>query len=192
MHESESEVSQSCLTLPDHGLQPTRLLCPWDFPGKSTGVGRHCLLLHIYIYLLFSHSDSLQPHGLQHTRLPCPSPSPRVCSNPLHLLYHLLMTPWAAVLATVNSAAVNFGVRVSSSYFFHFLQIHAQEWNFWVLMGAAFLVFLRNLHAVFHSGCTSLHSPCGKTTFCLSDGKYKTQEQGAMFHAQRSVWSRSP
>ena len=21
------------------GLQPTRLLCPWDFPGKSTGVG---------------------------------------------------------------------------------------------------------------------------------------------------------
>ena len=21
-----------------HGLQPTRLLCPWDFPGKSTGV----------------------------------------------------------------------------------------------------------------------------------------------------------
>ena len=27
-----------------HGLQPTRLLCPWDFPGKSTGVGCRCLL----------------------------------------------------------------------------------------------------------------------------------------------------
>ena len=27
-----------------HGLQPTRLLHPWDFPGKSTGVGYHCLL----------------------------------------------------------------------------------------------------------------------------------------------------
>ena len=26
-----------------HELQPTRLLCPWDFPGKSTGVGCHCL-----------------------------------------------------------------------------------------------------------------------------------------------------
>ena len=25
-------------------LQPTRLLHPWDFPGKSTGVGCHCLL----------------------------------------------------------------------------------------------------------------------------------------------------
>ena len=29
-----------------HGLQPTRLLRPWDFPGKSTGVGCHCLLCH--------------------------------------------------------------------------------------------------------------------------------------------------
>ena len=26
-------------------LQPTRLLCLWDFPGKNTGVGCHCLLL---------------------------------------------------------------------------------------------------------------------------------------------------
>ena len=30
--------------LQPHGLKPTRLLCPWDFPGKSTGVGCHCLL----------------------------------------------------------------------------------------------------------------------------------------------------
>uniref|UniRef100_A0A8C6CTP0 Superoxide dismutase n=1 Tax=Moschus moschiferus TaxID=68415 RepID=A0A8C6CTP0_MOSMO len=27
-----------------HGLQPTRLLRPWDFLGKSTGVACHCLL----------------------------------------------------------------------------------------------------------------------------------------------------
>ena len=32
-----------------HGLQPTRLLHPWDFPGKSTGVGCHCLLRILYI-----------------------------------------------------------------------------------------------------------------------------------------------
>ena len=31
-------------SLRPHGLQPTRLLRPWDFPGKSTGVGCHCLL----------------------------------------------------------------------------------------------------------------------------------------------------
>ena len=35
----ESEVAQSCLTQQPHGLQPTRLLHPWDFPGQSTGVG---------------------------------------------------------------------------------------------------------------------------------------------------------
>ena len=27
-----------------HGLQPTRLLCPWDSLGKNTGVGCHFLL----------------------------------------------------------------------------------------------------------------------------------------------------
>ena len=35
---------QSCPTIRPHGLQPTRLLHPWDFPGKSTRVGCHCLL----------------------------------------------------------------------------------------------------------------------------------------------------
>ena len=31
-----------------HGLQPTRLLCPWDSPGKNTGVGCH-FLLHCHL-----------------------------------------------------------------------------------------------------------------------------------------------
>ena len=31
-----------------HGLQPTRLLCPWDFPGKNTAVGCHLLLQRIF------------------------------------------------------------------------------------------------------------------------------------------------
>ena len=31
-----------------HGLQPARLLCPWDFPGKNTGVGCHFLLQGIF------------------------------------------------------------------------------------------------------------------------------------------------
>ena len=43
MHESESHSVMSDSSW-SHGLQPTRLLCPWDFPGKSTGVGCHCLL----------------------------------------------------------------------------------------------------------------------------------------------------
>ena len=31
-----------------HGLEPARLLCPWDSPGKKTGVGCH-FLLHISV-----------------------------------------------------------------------------------------------------------------------------------------------
>ena len=31
-----------------HGMWPTRLLCPWDFPGKNTGVGCHALLQEIF------------------------------------------------------------------------------------------------------------------------------------------------
>ena len=38
------QVAQSCLTLQPHGLQPTRLLCPWDSPSKNTGVSCQVLL----------------------------------------------------------------------------------------------------------------------------------------------------
>ena len=34
--------------LQPHGLQPARLLCPWDSPGKNTGVGGHFLLQGIF------------------------------------------------------------------------------------------------------------------------------------------------
>ena len=36
-------------SLQPRGLQPTRHLHPQDFPGKSTGVGCHCLLLKQFI-----------------------------------------------------------------------------------------------------------------------------------------------
>ena len=47
MHESEKwKWSRSVVSNPQrpHGLQPSRFLRLWDFPGKSTGVGCHCLL----------------------------------------------------------------------------------------------------------------------------------------------------
>ena len=50
MHESEKwKRSRSVMSDSSwpHGLQPTRLLCPCDFPGKSTGVGCHYLLQQI-------------------------------------------------------------------------------------------------------------------------------------------------
>ena len=61
-------------TLQPYGLQPTRLLCPWDSPGKNTEVDSHSLLqgtfptqgsnLHLFC-LLHWQADSLpsEPPG---------------------------------------------------------------------------------------------------------------------------------
>ena len=43
---SHSVVSDS---VRPYGLQLTRLLCPWDAPGKDTGVGCHFLLQGIFL-----------------------------------------------------------------------------------------------------------------------------------------------
>ena len=54
-------------SLRPHGLYPARLLCPWDFPGKNTGVGCHFLLQGIFLTqgsnlsLLHWQADSLMP-----------------------------------------------------------------------------------------------------------------------------------
>ena len=34
---------------PPHGLEPARLLCPWDTPDKNTGVGCHAVLQGIFL-----------------------------------------------------------------------------------------------------------------------------------------------
>ena len=65
MHESEKwKWSRSIVSdsWQPHGLQPTRLLCPWDSPGKSTGVGCHCLLHHL---TLRSYNSSFQLYACQ-------------------------------------------------------------------------------------------------------------------------------
>ena len=41
--------AESCLTLRPYEPQPARLLCPWDSPGKNTGVGCYALLQGIFL-----------------------------------------------------------------------------------------------------------------------------------------------
>ena len=80
MHESE-KWKWSCSVVSDsvwpHGLQPTRLFRPWDFPGKSTGVGCHCLgnsmcnFLRKDCFILFfflpAHGNVVSPQGIKPT-----------------------------------------------------------------------------------------------------------------------------
>ena len=61
-----------------HGLQPTRLLCPWDYPGKNTGVGSHLILRGMFLiqgsnpellWLLHWQADSLPLSHLERPSL---------------------------------------------------------------------------------------------------------------------------
>ena len=73
MHESE-KWKWSRSVMPDssrrHGLQPTRLLHPWDFPGKSTGVGCHCLLQVLPYINMNLHGGTRVPHPEPPSHLP--------------------------------------------------------------------------------------------------------------------------
>ena len=63
-------------SLRPHRWQPTRLLCPWDSPGKNTGVSCHLLLQGMHACQVASVvSNSVRPHGQQPTRLLCPQDS---------------------------------------------------------------------------------------------------------------------
>ena len=58
-------------SLRPYGLEPTGLLCPWDFPGKNTGVGCQALLQGIF---LRTEPASLMTPALQVDSLPTESP----------------------------------------------------------------------------------------------------------------------
>ena len=70
--------AQSCLTLRSHGLQPARLLCPWDSSGKNAGVGSHFLLQGLFP------TQGLNPHLLR----------------PLHCRW--ILYPWITMEAPVS------------------------------------------------------------------------------------------
>ena len=63
LKDTVKSVSRSIMSdsLQPHGLWPAKLLCPWNFPGKNTGVGSHPLLQGIFP------TQGLNP-GLLHCR----------------------------------------------------------------------------------------------------------------------------
>ena len=103
-------VAQSCPTLQTHGLEPARLLCPWNSPGKNNGVGSYSLLQGIFLTqrsnLDLLHCGWILYH-LSHQGTPIVKTSPLKTTSPgglpvshspsleaLSLLYHLWAASW--------------------------------------------------------------------------------------------------
>ena len=76
-------------SVPPHKRQPTRLPCPWDSPGKNTGVGCHFLLQCMKVK---SESEVIQS---------CPTLSdPMDCSLPgssVHGIFQARVLEWVAI-----------------------------------------------------------------------------------------------
>ena len=101
-----------------HELYPARLLCPWNFPDKNTGVGWHFLLQGIFPSqgsnpcLLHWQADSLPLHHLE---------SPSTVSHDWNSMVSWLILPysvkityqvkWADVLIEVLKAKSTSGLR---------------------------------------------------------------------------------
>ena len=91
-----------------HGLQPTRLLRLWDFPGKSTGVGCHCLL-HQLPEFTQTHvhwvGDAIQ------TSHPLSSSSPA-----FNLSHHQGLFKWVLRIRCPKYCSLSFSISLSNEY----------------------------------------------------------------------------
>ena len=73
-------------------VEPTRLLCPWDSPGKNTGLGCHFLLQCMKVK---SQSEVAQS---------CPTPSDPMDCSPPGSSVHGIFQARVVEIKTVNKA----------------------------------------------------------------------------------------
>ena len=97
-----------------HRQQPTRLPCSWDFPGKNTGVGCHCLLQCMKVK---SESEIAQSRLTLHDRMDCSPPGPSV-----HGIFQARVLEWVAIAFSMGSLS-----RTQLSNFTFTFHFHALE-----------------------------------------------------------------
>ena len=109
-------------SLQPHGLQPTRLLHPWDFLGKSTGVGCHCLLYNpANVGNLISSSSSFSEPSLDSWKFLIHIPA-MLARSPVAVPHH-----WAYA----NNTRIL--ERISASHFS--MPFSSSAANYWVITG---------------------------------------------------------
>ena len=108
MHKSEKwKWSHSVLSDSQwpHGLQPTRLLHPWDVPSKSAGVGCHCLLQWTEWWPPKIHVHTLTPRAYE-----CIAIVVQLLS-----LVQLFATPWTTARQAPLSSSISQSLLKSMS-----------------------------------------------------------------------------
>ena len=128
MHESE-KWKWSCSVVSDprrpHGLQPTRLLRPWDSPGKSTGVGCHCVSPNLPVYP----SPTCSP--LVTISLFSTSVTQLLFCKYVHLYQHVI---YAAASPTFFNLWIYFRNLPILDYRHFPLQLHSREFYDWIII----------------------------------------------------------
>ena len=154
-----------------HRWQPTRLPCPWDSPGKNTGVGCHFLLQCMKVesekwkWSRLVVSDSWRPHGPQPTRLLRPWDFPGkstgvgcrclLCFSTIlfikiRIIKQLLSKPWLVIRK--YKIWRNKKPKRHHFFFFWFLSTTANLCK----ANANSYPFLSKVHQDFHSGTSRL------------------------------------
>ena len=137
-----------------HRRQPTSLPCPWDAPGKNTGVGCHFLLQCVKVKSESEVAQScltLPPHGLQPTRLLCPWVFPGKSTG---------VGCYCLLRSYIYTYTQNY-----------FTPLYKKD----IYYGSIFS-FLRHLHIVLHSGSINVliysYQQCKKFPFSLYPLQY--------------------
>ena len=81
-----------------HRRQPTRLLCPWDSPGKNTGVGCRFLLQCMKVK---SQSEVAQSYPTASDQMDCSPPGLSI-----HGIFQARVLEWGAIAFSKRSGMV--------------------------------------------------------------------------------------
>ena len=94
-----------------HRWQPTRLPCPWDSPGKNTGVGCHFLLQYMKVK---SESEVTQSFPTLRDPMDCSPPG-----SSIHGIFQARVLEWGAIAFSERWSMVqNKSLSLSQSPYF--------------------------------------------------------------------------